>query len=50
VTGYGEGRPLVEYKVPTDEPANRRIDLRFIMAPPKAKPDIINELKSNGLK
>jgi len=50
VTGYGEGRPLVEYKVPTNEPENRRIDLRFIMTPPEAKQNIVNELKNNGLK
>lgn len=37
VSGYGEERPLEghRHKVPTDDQANRRIDLRFIMTPPQ---------------
>lgn len=36
VSGYGEGRPVPghEYQMPTDDPINRRIDIRFIMSPP----------------
>ncbi|MEZ8946204.1 flagellar motor protein MotB [Vibrio sp. 10N.222.54.B12] len=36
VSGYGEGRPVPghSYKVPTNDPINRRIDFRFIMKPP----------------
>lgn len=36
VSGYGEGRPLEGhvYPVPTNDVANRRIDIRFIMTPP----------------
>lgn len=36
VSGYGEGRPVPghEHKVPTNDPINRRIDIRFIMSPP----------------
>ncbi len=37
VSGYGEKRPLDghRHQVPTDDQANRRIDLRFIMTPPE---------------
>ena len=34
VSGYGDGRPVVKYALPTPEVRNRRIDLRFIMVPP----------------
>jgi flagellar motor protein MotB len=36
VSGYGEGRPVDghQYEVPTSDPVNRRIDIRFIMTPP----------------
>jgi flagellar motor protein MotB len=36
VSGYGEGRPVEghSYSVPTSDPVNRRIDMRFIMTPP----------------
>jgi chemotaxis protein MotB len=36
VSGYGEGRPVDghSYSVPTSDPVNRRIDMRFIMTPP----------------
>jgi len=35
VSGYAYARPLIKYTKPTDEPSNRRIDLRFILAPPQ---------------
>lgn len=35
VSGYGEGRPVIEHATPTAEAENRRIDFRFIMSPPK---------------
>ncbi|CAK0760252.1 Flagellar motor protein [Gammaproteobacteria bacterium] len=35
VSGYGDGRPVVAYTTPTPEPRNRRIDLRFVMVPPR---------------
>ena len=36
VSGYGEGRPVPghEHEVPTNDPINRHIDIRFIMSPP----------------
>jgi flagellar motor protein MotB len=36
VSGYGDGRPVPnhEYSTPTNDPINRRIDIRFIMSPP----------------
>jgi len=36
VSGYGEGRPVEghKYAMPTADPTNRRIDVRFIMTPP----------------
>jgi len=40
VSGYGEGRPVDghKYSVPTADPTNRRIDIRFIMTPPSLTP------------
>lgn len=51
VSGYGEGRPVVPHREPTDEPRNRRIDLRFIMSPPPASADVepVRELKDLGV-
>jgi flagellar motor protein MotB len=36
VSGYGDGRPVPghEHIIPTNDPENRRIDIRFIMTPP----------------
>lgn len=34
VSGYGSERPMIRHNTPTPEKANRRIDIRFIMAPP----------------
>ena len=36
VSGYGDGRPINahEYSVPTNDVANRRINVRFILTPP----------------
>lgn len=50
VTGYGEGRPLVPHQSATPDLANRRIDLRFIMAPPQVDdPLLLRELKQAGI-
>jgi flagellar motor protein MotB len=48
VSGYGEGRPVPEHKhlVPTNDPVNRRIDIRFIMSPP-SKTDIEEAINGN---
>ena len=35
VSGYADARPLIKHANPTAEPSNRRIDLRFILAPPQ---------------
>jgi chemotaxis protein MotB len=37
VSGYADTRPVVNHLMAKDEPLNRRIDLRFILAPPEAK-------------
>ena len=37
VSGYADTRPYKSHIEITDEPLNRRIDLRFILAPPKLK-------------
>lgn len=52
VSGYGEGRPVIEHPAPTDEPRNRRIDLRFIMAPPPAtqEPEPMRTLRERGVR
>lgn len=44
IAGYGDGRPRNYHAVPTDDPANRRIDLRFIMAPPRATPEVVRKV------
>jgi flagellar motor protein MotB len=49
VSGYGSGRPVNPHDAPTDDPANRRIDLRFIMAPPSLEDnEVVRELKEQG--
>lgn len=50
VSGYGDGRPVPghSYSMPTADPVNRRIDIRFIMTPPvldKEQLDIIEDAK-----
>lgn len=52
VSGYGAGRPVIEYAAPQDEPRNRRIDLRFIMAPPPAvqEPEPMRTLREHGVR
>lgn len=52
VSGYGEGRPVVTHAGPTNEPRNRRIDLRFIMSPPElpSEPAPIREIREHGLR
>jgi flagellar motor protein MotB len=49
VSGYGEGRPRTHYQEPTPDAANRRIDLRFIMAPPRAEVGPLAELREKDL-
>lgn len=49
VSGYGDGRPRNPYDEPTADPANRRIDLRFIMTPPNPEALPVKELKKEGL-
>lgn len=52
VSGYGEGRPVMAHSAPTADPRNRRIDLRFIMAPPEAtqEPEPVRALRERGLR
>lgn len=51
VSGYGEGRPRPghRHEIPVSDPANRRIDLRFIMTPPRKNSAVIKALKGKGL-
>jgi flagellar motor protein MotB len=49
VSGYGEGRPRTRYQEPTPDAANRRIDLRFIMSPPRANVAPVVALKETNL-
>ncbi|MBF0158105.1 MAG: hypothetical protein HQL58_01125 [Magnetococcales bacterium] len=47
ISGYGEYRPVIAHASPTAEPANRRIDLRFLLAhskPPVIIPQLLEEL------
>lgn len=50
VAGYAEQRPLVAYKEPTDDARNRRIDIRFIMTPPKETSEIIRAIHEEGVR
>ncbi|MEJ5242385.1 MAG: OmpA family protein [Desulfomicrobiaceae bacterium] len=51
VAGYGEGRPRPghHHQTPVSDPANRRIDLRFIMMPPREDIAPLAALKEKGL-
>jgi flagellar motor protein MotB len=48
VSGYGYQRAVIPHEFPTNEPQNRRIDLRFIMAPP-VPIDLQVELQALGV-
>lgn len=50
VSGYAERRPLVAHESPTDDARNRRIDIRFIMTPPKETPEIIQAIHEQGIR
>jgi flagellar motor protein MotB len=50
VSGYADQRPLIPHDEPTDEPLNRRIDMRFIMTPPKETPEIIRAIQDRGVR
>ncbi len=46
LSGYGEYRPIRPYKENEfNVPENRRIDFRFIMFPPEAKPKLIKDVE-----
>jgi flagellar motor protein MotB len=49
VAGYAARRPLIAHKTATNDPLNRRIDLRFIMMPPREDPDIIKAIRQQGV-
>lgn len=46
ISGYGESRPRNRYAEPTPDPANRRIDIRVIMTPPRNDLDVTRMLQS----
>jgi flagellar motor protein MotB len=50
VAGYAGQRPVVPHEKPTDEPRNRRIDIRFIMTPPSETPEIIRAIHDEGIR
>lgn len=45
VAGYADQRPVADNKTLLGRELNRRIDLRFIMSPPKERPEIITILE-----
>lgn len=47
ISGYGESRPREghRHQTPKPDPANRRIDLRVIMSPPKGENPIVQQLQ-----
>lgn len=51
VTGYGAERPVRLHDMPTADPLNRRIDLRFIMTTPRADtPEVQRDLQEAGVR
>jgi len=50
VSGYGDNRPINAHVAPTADPVNRRIDLRFIMTPPRADAEVIQVLREGGVR
>lgn len=54
VSGYGDNRPVVEHDTPTEDRRNRRIDLRFLMAPPAPEENepanpVVEDLQRQGI-
>lgn len=49
ISGYGESRPRNRHDSPYADSANRRIDLRVIMAPPRQDLPIIQSLQGQGI-
>lgn len=47
VSGYAERRPVVPNDTEANRRCNRRIDIRFIMTPPKATPEVIRVIQEN---
>jgi flagellar motor protein MotB len=45
VSGYADRRPVASNATEAGRKLNRRIDLRFIMTPPKATPEVIRALE-----
>jgi chemotaxis protein MotB len=50
VAGYGTDRPLPGHEDTESDTANRRIELRFIMTPPKLDPEIMLRIEKLGVK
>lgn len=50
VAGYAEQRPIIAHDEPTDDARNRRIDIRFIMTPPKETSEIIQAIHNQGVR
>jgi len=50
VSGYGDNRPINAHATLTADPVNRRIDLRFIMTPPRADAEVIKVLREGGVR
>lgn len=47
VSGYSEFRPAFPNDSDENRGKNRRIDFRFIMSPPKARPEAVEEVEKN---
>lgn len=50
VTGYGTDRPLPGHEHTESDVENRRIELRFIMTPPKIDPEIMQRIDQLGVR
>ena len=50
VAGYADSRPQYAHDKSTDDPRNRRIDMRFIMTPPSKNHEIVEEIHKRDVK
>lgn len=48
VSGYADTRPVIKHDKETPEPFNRRIDLRFIVAPPPPEAAFVDDERTSG--
>jgi len=50
VAGYADSRPQYAHDKSTNDPRNRRIDMRFIMTPPSKDHEIVDEIHNRNVR